>query len=151
MRQIRVDRLMQLREDNGLLGRYSGPEVRTWEVSEPETFSMVGIILSQKMYPILCPPYRHIRTVAHSQPHATVSTKLLFFSSNAENGGFVLDGPPALGAGGPRFKSGRPDQKYLACFLLLIESAVHLKPRLWNSGRQECLIRKSFSFLEFAT
>ena len=34
---------------------------------------------------------------------------------------------PALGAGGPRFKSGRPDQKYLACFLLLIESAVHLK------------------------
>jgi hypothetical protein len=58
---------------------------------------------------------------------------------------------PALGAGGPRFKSGRPDQKYLACFLLLIESAVHLKPRLWNSGRQECLIRKSFSFLEFAT
>ena len=135
----------------GLLGRYSGPEVRTWEVSEPETFSMVGIILSQKMYPILCPPYRHIRTVAHSQPHATVSTKLLFFSSNAENGGFVLDGPPALGAGGPRFKSGRPDQKYLACFLLLIESAVHLKPRLWNSGRQERLIRKSFSFLEFAT
>ena len=96
--------------DDGLLGRYSGPEVRTWEVSEPETFSMVGIILSQKMYPILCPPYRHIRTVAHSQPHATVSTKLLFFSSNAENGGFVLDGPPALGAGGPEFKSRRPDQ-----------------------------------------
>src|SRR6516162_10209979 len=71
---------------------------------------MVVIILSQKMYPILCPPYRHIRTVVHSQPHATDSTKLLFFSSNAENGGFVLDGPPALGAGGPRFKSGRPDQ-----------------------------------------
>src|SRR5437588_6073516 len=58
---------------------------------------------------------------------------------------------PALGAGGPEFKSRRPDQKYLACFLLLIGSAVHLKPRLWNSGRQECLIRKSFSFLEFAT
>ena len=57
----------------------------------------------------------------------------------------------ALGARGPRFESGRPDQKYLACFLLLIESAVHLKPRLRNSGRQECLIRKSFSFLEFAT
>ena len=71
---------------------------------------MVVIILSQKMYPILCPPYRHIRTVVHSQPHATDSTKLLFFSSNAENGGFVLNGPPALGAGGPRFKSGRPDQ-----------------------------------------
>src|SRR5712664_4352362 len=104
---------------DGLLGRYSGPEVRTWEVSEPETFSMVGIILSQKMYPILCPPYRHIRTVAHSQPHATVSTKLLFFSSNAENGGFVLDGPPALGAGGPRFKSGRPNQNISRIFFSL--------------------------------
>lgn len=98
------------RTDYGLLGRYSGPEVRTWEVSEPETFSMVGIILSQKMYPILCPPYRHIRTAVHSQPHAAVSIKLLFFSSNAENGGFVLHGPPGLGAGGPEFKSGRPDQ-----------------------------------------
>src|ERR1700688_2436453 len=73
-------------------------------------FSMVGVILSQKMYPILCPPYRHTRTVVHSQPHPTVSTKLLFFSSNAENGGFVLDGPPALGAGGPEFESRRPDQ-----------------------------------------
>ena len=31
---------------------------------------------------------------------------------------------PALGAGGPEFKSRRPDQKYLACFLLFIESAV---------------------------
>jgi hypothetical protein len=58
---------------------------------------------------------------------------------------------PALGAGGLRFKSGRPDQKYLACILLLIESAVHLKPHLWNSGRQEVWIRKSFSFREFAT
>lgn len=64
---------------------------------------MVGVILSQKMYPILCPPNRHTRTVVHSQPHPTVSTKLLFFSSNAENGGFVLDGPPALGAGGRGF------------------------------------------------
>ena len=43
-----------------------------------------------------------------------------------------------------RFKSGRPDQKYLVCFLLL-------KPRLWNSGRQEFSIRKSFTFWEFAT
>jgi hypothetical protein len=70
---------------------------------------MIGVILSQKMYPILCPPYRHTRTVVHGQPHPTVSTKLLFFSSNAENGGFVLDGPPALGAGGPEFESRRPD------------------------------------------
>ena len=35
--------------DDGLLGRYSGPEVRTWEVSEPETFSMVGIIWSEPL------------------------------------------------------------------------------------------------------
>jgi len=73
------------------------------------------------------------------------------FKTEIEKEGLPGDITPALGAGGPRFESGRPDQKYLACFLLLIESAVHLKPRLWNSGRQECLIRKSFSFLEFAT
>ena len=65
--------------------------------------------------------------------------------------GHVGRSAPALGAGGPRFKSGRPDQKYLACFLLLIESAVHLKPHLWNSGRQAFWIRKSFTLREFAT
>jgi len=73
------------------------------------------------------------------------------FKKTVEKEGLPGDITPALGAGGLRFKSGRPDQKYLVCFVLLIESAVHLKPRLWNSGRQECLIRKSFSFLEFAT
>ena len=73
------------------------------------------------------------------------------FKTEIEKEGLPGDIAPALGAGGPEFKSRRPDQKYLACFLLLIESAVHLKPRLWNSGRQECLIRKSFSFLEFTT
>jgi len=57
---------------------------------------------------------------------------------------------PALGAGGPEFKSRRPDQKYLACFLLFIESAVQLKPHLWNSGRQAVWICKSFTFREFA-
>ena len=108
--------------DYGLLGRYSGPEVRTWGVGEPERFSMVGVILSQKMYPILCPPYRQPRTVVHSQPHPTVSTKLLFFSSNTENGGFVLDGPPALGAGGPRFESGRPDQNISRVFFRLLKA-----------------------------
>jgi len=68
------------------------------------------------------------------------------FKTEIEKEGLPGDITPALGAGGPRFKSGRPDQKYLACFLLLIESAVHLKPRLWNSGRQEFSIRKSFTF-----
>ena len=61
------------------------------------------------------------------------------------------DSPAGLGAGGPEFESGRPDQKYLACFLLLIESAVHLKPHLWNSGRLAVWICKSFTFQEFAT
>src|SRR5258708_23023720 len=84
---------------------------------------MVGIILSQKMYPILCPPYRHIRTVAHSQPHATVSTKLLFFSSNAENGGFVLDGPLALRARCPELKSPHPEHLLLYFQLTVPDTA----------------------------
>src|SRR5713226_5553643 len=73
------------------------------------------------------------------------------FKAEIEKEGLPGDITPALGAGGPEFKCGRPDQKYLACILLLIESAVHLKPHLWNSGRQEVWIRKSFSFREFAT
>lgn len=68
------------------------------------------------------------------------------FKTKIEKEGLPKDSPTALGAGGLRFKSGRPDQKYLTCFLLLIESAVHLKLRLWNSGRQEFTIRKSFTF-----
>jgi hypothetical protein len=59
------------------------------------------------------------------------------FKTEIEKEGLSGDITPALGAGGPRFKSGRPDQKYLACFLLLIESAVHPQTHLWNSGRQE--------------
>jgi hypothetical protein len=68
------------------------------------------------------------------------------FKNKIEKEGLPSDSPAGLGAGGPEFKSRRPDQKYLAWFLLLIESAVHLKPHLWNSGRQEFSIRKSFSF-----
>ncbi len=115
---------------------------------------MVGIILSQKMYPILCPPYRHIRTVAHSQPHATVSTKLLFFSSNAENGGFVLDGPPALGAGGPEFKSRRPDQNMSRVFFYLLKAPFTSNPICGNlAGRRSqfasCLVSVSSPHDEF--
>ena len=96
-------------------------------------------------------PTDRLAHVRNGQPHARGSVKLFFFSSNVENERVVLPGPPALGAGGLRFKSGRPDQKYLACILLLIESAVHLTPHLWNSGRQEVWSRKSFSLREFAT
>ncbi len=73
------------------------------------------------------------------------------FKTEIEKEGLPGDITPALGAGGPEFKSRRPDQKYLACFLLLIESTVHLQPHLWNSGRQAVWICKSFTFREFAT
>jgi len=66
---------------------------------------------------------------AHSQPHATITAKLFCFSSNVENRRVVFCGPPALGAGGPEFKSRRPDQMYPAYFLQLIESTVHPKLR----------------------
>ena len=39
------------------------------------------------------------------------------FKNEIEKEGLPGDIAPALGAGGPRFKSGRPDQKHLACFL----------------------------------
>ena len=68
------------------------------------------------------------------------------FKTTIEKEGLSRDSTPDLGTGGLRFKSGRPDQKYLTRILLRIESAVHPKPHLWNSGRQEVWIRKSFSF-----
>src|SRR5260370_26819849 len=91
---------------------------------------------------------------SHISVHGATSKNFsnsFVFKTEIEKEGLPGDITPALGAGGPEFKSRRPDQKHLACFLLLIESAVHLKPRLWNSGRQEFSIRKSFGFREFAT
>jgi hypothetical protein len=35
-------------------------------------------------------------------------------------------------------------------FSLVYRMHFSFRTQLWNSGRQECLIRKSFSFLEFA-
>jgi len=35
-------------------------------------------------------------------------------------------------------------------FSLVYGKHFSFRTQLWNSGRQECLIRKSFSFLEFA-
>jgi hypothetical protein len=71
------------------------------------------------------------------------------FKKKFEKEGLPRDSTPDLGAGGPRFKSGRPDQKYLGCFLLLIESVVHPQTHLWNSGRQEVSIHNSFNSKEF--
>ena len=64
-------------------------------------------------------------------------SKSFVFKTEIEKEGLPRDITPALGAGGPRFKSGRPDQNHLPHFLQLIESAVHPQPHLWNSGRQE--------------
>jgi len=89
-------------------------------------------------------------TAGHSHLHATDSAKLLVFSSSAENGRVVLSGPPALGAGGLRFKSGCPDQNISRVFFILLKA-----PFTQNSpvelARQEVWIYKSFSFHEFAT
>ena len=41
----------------------------------------------------------------------------LVFKPKIEKEGLPRDSTPALGAGGLRFKSGRPDQEHLACFL----------------------------------
>jgi len=91
--------------------------------------------------------WRHIS--AHGATTKCFSNSFVF-KSKIEKEGLPGDSPAGLGAGSPRFKSGRPDQKYLACILLLIESVVHLKPHLWNSGRQQVWIRKSFNLRDFA-
>src|SRR5260370_32440864 len=67
----------------------------------------------------LCPPNRQMGTGAHSQPHARITTKLFCFSGNVENRRVVLTIPPSLGAGGPEFKSRRPDQNISRVFFSL--------------------------------
>src|SRR5260370_29390708 len=98
---------------------------------------------------LLCPPCRQMGTAGHSHLHATDSAKLLVFSSSAENGRVVLSGPPALGAGGPEFKSRRPDQNISRVFFRL-SKAYFTQNRPWNFRRQEVSIRKSFNSKEFA-
>src|SRR6267142_751792 len=70
----------------------------------------------------LCPPFKHLGTFAHSQPHATTAAKLFCSSSNAENRRVVLSSPLALGAGGPEFKSRRPDQNISRVFFSLLKA-----------------------------
>ena len=89
---------------------------------------------------LLCPPSRQMGTVAHSQPHATITTKSFCFSSNAENRRVVASSPPALGAGGPRFKSGRPDHSfpYFQCTV-----PVSGAPQRSQRGRNLLLVSKT--------
>jgi len=70
---------------------------------------------TSRLCQLLCPPNRQMGTGAHSQPHARITTKLFCFSGNVENRRVVLTIPPALGAGGLRFKSGRPDHFSKLC------------------------------------
>ena len=49
------------------------------------------------------------------------------FKNKIEKEGLPRDSPAGLGAGGPEFKSRRPDQKYLPYFLQLIKSGLHPK------------------------
>jgi hypothetical protein len=70
---------------------------------------------------LLCPPNRQMGTFAHSQPHATITAKLFCFSRNVENRTVVFASPPALGAGGPRFKSARPDHLLLGFQFSLLD------------------------------
>jgi hypothetical protein len=51
--------------------------------------------------------------------------------------GLKRDDPAGLGAGGPRFESGRLDQKYLPYFLQLKKYILHPKPHCGNpAGRR---------------
>ena len=79
----------------------------------------------------------------HAEPHSihlatTISVAKPFVSKIAiEKEGLPRGSPAGLGAGGPEFKSRRPDQKHLVCFSLAYGMCSSLKSRLWKSTRQE--------------
>jgi hypothetical protein len=68
-------------------------------------------------------------TFSYIVPLPKSSVKSIALRSKSEKEGLPRGGTPALGAGGPEFKSRRPDQMYPAYFLQLIESTVHPKLR----------------------
>src|SRR5580693_8906765 len=70
------------------------------------------------------------------------------FKTEIEKEGLPGEFTPALGAGGPRFKSGRPDQNHPPYFLQITKSAVHPKlicgiPAGRRSQSATCLMQKS--------
>ena len=71
------------------------------------------------------------------------------FKPRIEKEGLPRDSPAGLGAGGPEFNLGAPTKT--SCVVsLTYRKLSSLKTALWNSGRQEVWIRKSFGFREFA-
>src|ERR1700680_2148643 len=81
-------------------------EKRKFEKEKPLNCMCANSKLSQQggsphsIVPTFVPTHRQMGTVAHSQPHATITTKLFCFSSNVENRRGVFSGPPDLGAEG---------------------------------------------------
>src|SRR6202521_715896 len=82
-------------------------EKRKFEKEKPLNCMCANSKLSQQggsphsIVPTFVPTHRQMGTVAHSQPHATITTKLFCFSSNVENRRVVFGRPPALGASAP--------------------------------------------------
>ena len=68
----------------------------------------------------------HNHIFAH-QATAKYFSNSFVFKNEIEKEGLPRDSTPALGAGGPRFKSGRPDQNYLAYFLSSTINVLHPK------------------------
>jgi len=72
------------------------------------------------------------------------------FKNEIEKEGLPRDSTPDLGAGGPRFKSGRPDQN-ISRVSVVYRKLTSPKTDLWNSRRQEVSIHKSFNSKELLT
>ena len=72
------------------------------------------------------------------------------FKTEIEKEGLPGDITPALGAGGPEFKSRRPDQNIWRVFFRLMKAPFtqNSSVEFWQTG---VLIHRSFGFREFAT
>jgi hypothetical protein len=85
------------------------------------------------------------------QRATTKYSSISFICKNKiEKEGLPKDSPAGLGAGGPRFESGRPDQNYLPHFVQFIKKVLHPYLHLWNSRRQEVWSCKPLNSHHFA-
>ena len=88
--------------------------------------------------------------------HATTKyfSNSFVFKTKIEKEGLPRDSTPGLGAGGPEFKSRRPDQNHLPYFLQVMKSTVHPKLHCGTladrrSGFASCLVSESSPHDEF--